>query len=330
MSKKDVIELARPDREAVYWHNLLSSGEPTEEQLVAHIQWLRASERHESAMGDTEATWDLLDDLQHDADIRPLIDSAKAWPGISAPATRYKQRRWLGVAAALVLAVAALFTLLPPAKQVLATGRYVTALGEQETHSLADGTRMILNTSTEVELHYTDQQRQIRLKRGEALFDIAPDPARPFTVVTDYGVTQALGTVFNVYIRDDGVQVSLLEGKVEVSTGSAGKVLSAGEQVSYMPDGTVSELQQLDAGQVLLWTQRKLNFNGVSLMDAVAEINRYSAKKLVVADPEINDITINLRLSIDNLDSFYEVSEELFGVKAEERFGRILLSRIAR
>ena len=336
MSKKDATEVVELDRQAVAWHNLLQSGEASEQQLAAYIEWLRASPQHEAAMAETETAWDLLNDLEHDNDVAGLLDkiepAAYDGPIPGRPARRVRQR-WLAAAVALlVLTSGVLFYSRTPDHQVESL-RYVTALGEQESHRLADGSQVTLNTATEILVQYSGDERRIYLQRGEALFDVAPDTTRPFTVVTDHGATRALGTLFNVYVRPQDVEVSLLEGKVQVAAaGSAAdagsqRLLAPGEQIRYRADGTFSPIRTVTADQVLLWTSRKLNFKQTRLVDAVAEINRYSARKLVIQDPAINDINISLRIGVDNIESFLKVSEELFGIKAEYQFGRVLLSQ---
>ena len=328
MSKKDATAVDI-DRQAVRWHNLLQAGEPTQQQLVDYIEWLRASPRHEAAIAEYETARGLLAELAQDADIAGLLAVESEQPDIVQRSLAGKMR-WLAACATAVLAIGALFYFYQPAgDQYQSAARYVTALGEQKTHRLADGTQITLNTATEIVVLYSGKERLIKLQRGEALFDVASDSERPFTVSTRFGHTRALGTLFNVRVRADRVDVALLAGAVEVAAADKAAVrrLVEGQQVSYRTDGTLSPTRAVKADDVLLWTKRKLNFKGTRLQDVVAEINRYSARKLVIDDPSMNDMTITLRLGVDNIDSFLSVSEEVFGIKPEYQFGKVVLSR---
>jgi len=228
---------------------------------------------------------------------------------------RKKWRGSLALAATIVLAV----TGAGMAWQYWAGGRYVTNVGEQRMVPLDDGSVVTLDTSTQIKQHYTDVVREVELLRGQAIFEVAKDPRRPFMVRIGGGTVRALGTVFDVYKTGDKVTVTLIEGKVEVTPGnpreksapgSAGGapavaqahvVLGAGEQVSFatgakaatMKAPDVVKLTSAEVPHVLAWRAHKLDFSDTPVLEAIAEANRYSREKIVLEAPDL----VNARIS---------------------------------
>ena len=92
---------------------------------------------------------------------------------------------------------------------------HVTRIGEQRLVVLKDDSVLNLNTDTELDVRFTDERRWLRLHRGEAYFDVAPDPARPFVVVTPHGRIEAVGTAFGVRVLEDRSRVMVGEGQLE-------------------------------------------------------------------------------------------------------------------
>src|ERR1700723_3878162 len=129
-------------------------------------------------------------------------------------ARRVQSRIAWAAAAALVMGVGlALFMLETPQK-------FATALGEQRSVLLADGSRVTLNTASTIEVDLRRGRREVRLVRGEALFEVAHDPARPFVVRAGNALLNDVGTQFNVDLRSDRTTVTVVEGRVAVDSGS--------------------------------------------------------------------------------------------------------------
>jgi transmembrane sensor len=219
-------------------------------------------------------------------------------------APRAAQRRFtLRLAALAALAVGA--TLLGILR--FTGGREVTtAVGEQRTLSLDDGTRIELNTDSSVVVQYDDHARKITLRSGEAYFQVAPE-RRPFTVIAGDRQIVALGTAFTVRRDPDAVAdpltVTLIEGRVAVAPvdtmvpralppGAIPEVtvLSAGERLRVHLQGSVVDVPAID--KLTAWTRGELMFDSVSLHEAVAELNRYSHIKVTLASPELGDLPV--------------------------------------
>lgn len=207
---------------------------------------------------------------------------ADALPSRGSP--RRKRKLLLAAAAAAGLSIAVAWLLGTRLQQP----HYVTRTGEQRSFKLPDGSLLSLNTQSRVELDFNDHAREIHLVRGEALFTVKQDAARPFRVSTDTAVVQALGTSFNVYRRPDkGTFVSVMEGKVSVmarqpdGAGAAGTPasvpLAAGEEANVSEHRRIERNAASDVSKTLSWRQRRLVFRATRLDEVVAEFNRYNS-----------------------------------------------------
>jgi transmembrane sensor len=180
--------------------------------------------------------------------------------------------------------------------------RYVSGIGEVRRIALTDGSTMILNTDSEVTVHLTKAQRDIHLLRGEALFEVAHDTARPFVVQANDTAVRAVGTAFAVRLETAQVDVTVTEGVVEVSgrppPSGSGQVASppsgvtsrrvAANECVVITRATQSELESIplaDLNRRLAWREGMVSFDGESLHTAVAEINRHNRRQIVIDDP---------------------------------------------
>lgn len=245
------------------------------------------------------------------------LERAGALSGMPAKAP---PRAWFypaaGIAAALVLAVW-------PASGViqdfLRTERYATDIGEQYRTALPDGSLVELNTATRVAVDLTPEQRDIRLTRGEAVFEVAKDASRPFVVKTPLADIRAIGTVFAVR-SENGLEVSVSEGVVSIERD--GKVLArvaAGETCTLSASGDVrhEENQAQRIARELAWREGKVAFAGETLAEAVAELNRYNKHKVEIADPEVAGIHVGGYFRATDPAGFARALEKSFPVVAE-------------
>lgn len=349
------------DLQADAWFQLISFGNPDEDQLVAYIEWLRESDEHVKAYGEAEATWNLMNTLQSEPEFRepPSVSShgkvfelrnRKPHDRQSEPQTRQtpahspkektaflsrlkliRLAQWSSVLASILVAAFFIHSANPPNETESTVFR--TAIGNVKTWQLDDGSEMTLNTNSQVKVTYTQSSRNITLTRGEVLFNVVKDPARPFVVAARSGSIEVLGTLFNVRILPgDTVRVSLVEGSVGVKTAKQGdsapsKKLTAHQEVFYAANGQLSETQSFTPADTLLWTERKLDLNNVLLSEAVKEINRYMPRKLVIEDPGIADQNISIFISINNLNSLFTSLESLYDIESERRFDKIILRK---
>jgi transmembrane sensor len=236
-----------------------------------------------------------------------------------------------GVAVAVVLAVGAgayLYT-----TGMLSDNRYSTRVGAIDTVPLADGSRVTLNTDSRIRVALAPQERRIELDRGEAFFQVAKDPARPFVVKVGNKRVIAVGTQFSVR-RDDGgdIRVAVAEGKVRVETdspaGSAVPVLVAGDVAqTAKTEVLVHPHAGAEVEEVLSWRSGYIVLHDMTLTDAVAEFNRYNRKKLFIEDRSIAGIRIGGTFRAKNPEVFLWFLNTEFGVAAEQTEERVVLKQ---
>ena len=219
-------------------------------------------------------------------------------------------------------------------------GAYTTAVGQQKTISLSDGSSIRLNTDSQVRVMYRDDSRDIRLLRGEALFSVMPSPNRPFEVYAADSVVRAVGTAFAVHLEGSKVDVTVTKGAVDVA-----EATSVETEVSRAPTGPVpairrlarmkaSETTHLGGGgsdhfevhhlaepeleRRMAWQEGYLSFSGEPLSEVVEQVNRYSIVQLEVEDPKVAAVAIGGRFRIGDLDGILDVLHTNFGILAQQ------------
>jgi transmembrane sensor len=213
------------------------------------------------------------------------------------------------------------------------TKTYATPVGAHETISLADGSKIELNTDTVLRVRVNEKGRAAELVKGEAYFQIRHDAAHPFVVTAaDHRVTD-LGTKFFVR-RDEGpLEVALLEGSARIETvgsnaPSHAVVLRPGD-VALATTGSMSVSRTSSQGLAaqFAWRQGLLVFNHITLADAAAEFNRYNQTKLIVADRGIAARTIGGTFRTSDVEGFTEITRQLLNLRVEKLGGNIVITR---
>ncbi len=225
-------------------------------ELRADLQaWMARSPEHRAAITRLAKLWDQMNVLTELA--VPLDKPAAA--ADTGPLHWLAGARWPALAASLVLALVVWQSV--PVDLGRSNGLYATAIGEQRSLDLADGSRLQLNTGSEVQVRYGEQHRDIYLLAGEVHFDVAKNPDKPFRVFAGKGRVQAVGTAFTVYLKDRDIDVTVTEGRVALAgLQAAPTALERSQDASSThlqpgaldanPDGIPSEtLGQLSAGQ---------------------------------------------------------------------------------
>jgi len=218
---------------------------------------------------------------------------------------------------------------------ILRRGRehYTSGIGEVRRIALEDGSTMLLNTATEVAVQFSERQRNIRLIRGEALFEVAHDTARPFLVRVNDIAVRAVGTAFAVRLEAAQVDVTVTEGIVEVaepttalgsnqatSAASLPKAqrVAANERVVIGLAGApeVRPIAPAEADRQLAWRQGLVSFDGESLQAAVAEINRHNRRQIVIDDPALAAKPVVGIFRATDLDGFSAAAAEALKARA--------------
>jgi transmembrane sensor len=200
---------------------------------------------------------------------------------------------------------------------------YRTEVGERRVVLLRDGSRVTLNTASTVEVAFTRAQRRVRLVRGEALFEVAHDAAKPFLVDAGAARFQALGTAFNVRVRPDVVELTVTQGVVAVVAGESGVQRPVAAKISagagaVVRSGAVAPtaLDDQHLRQRTAWQDGVLEFDGESLAQVVAEFNRYRNQPIVIGDARLETLQIGGRFEVDEADKFLTALTSSFPIAA--------------
>lgn len=232
------------------------------------------------------------------------------------PGASTHRARYLAIAASLLLVVTAGFG----AYQLWGgeSDRYRTPVGGLASVPMADGSKVTLNTDSEIRVAVTEKERRIDLRQGEAFFDVAKDPTRPFVVRAGNKRIIAVGTKFSVQHLGEDVRVLVTEGKVRVEdAGSTLVLIPAGSIARTAGSGVlVQKAPPPQVEEFLSWREGYLRFHETSLAEAVAEINRYNSRKISIEDPELAEIRISGTFRPTEYEAFVRVLRDGFSIQA--------------
>src|SRR3989344_5869444 len=299
--------------EASRWFTVVTNPAISLEDLHRFRTW-RANPANAAAFERVERMWGRAEALS----ARPAIEAATAdvlakYPPKPLPKPEFKLRPLLaGGAAAIVLGLAAALVSQQPWVPT-----YSTPGGGQRLEQLADGSRVRLNTDTKLQVRFTKGERQVRLLKGEAFFEVAHDGSRPFIVEADGARVRAVGTKFDVHRNESQVEVTLIQGRVEVRRDgdTAATTLAPGQGLTVTAQG-VTKPQARNIADTTDWTTGQLNFSGVPLEAAVAEVKRYTTRKIVLTAPAtIRQERVSGRFDTGDTDDFVAAMGAVYGLK---------------
>lgn len=275
--------------------------------------------------GERDDLWRALEGLRD----RPVVaqgrDYARRWARshrrierVKGALARSRGAILAACAAIAVIGAASLFWTLPGSERTVET----TGL-EMRTDVLPDGSTVMLNTSSRLRVAFSQDSRNIALLAGEAHFEVAKDPARPFRVRAGHTEIVAVGTVFDVARLPTETKVTLIEGRVDVralpdagSNGVLVETLQPSQQLSLAQDGHVLSKTVAQLDSVTAWQHGTIRLDDVPLTEALSQINRYSAAKIAVADPALAAMRVSGVFRIGDTKAFVAAVERYFGLKA--------------
>ena len=242
--------------------------------------------------------------------------------------------RTVALAAAVVAGVATLGGWL----MVMAPDRatYRTERGGFERVVLPDGSTVLLNTNTQMRMHFSRETREIVLTRGEALFTVARDERRPFEVSVGDNTVRAVGTSFDVRLREPReMEVMVAQGVVAIDRApgittavTARSLLAAGDEALMDARGTAQTLHigDSDIQRRLAWTRGQIWLSHTTLADAITEFNRYNSRQLVLGEPELATLRVGGSFTTTDPTAFLAALERIFGIQARARAHQVILS----
>lgn len=218
---------------------------------------------------------------------------------------------------------------------------YETIVGERATYTLGDGSQIILNTNTLVEVGYGSDARNVHLLRGEAHFIVAKDASRPFRVHAGKGVIEALGTAFAVQrTGQNSLEVTVTEGRVNLSQTSAPVVATREAAIPEASAPTIESPLELFAGEYamvneesgeiekevippveiearLAWRNGMLLFQNDPLDQVLQEVSRYTATR-IEADASIRDIPVYGYISTGDVEQLMTLLQDSFNIQVRK------------
>jgi transmembrane sensor len=213
-------------------------------------------------------------------------------------------RRWLLAGGGFAVAAALAVAVLPPILAEATAQTYQTGKGQHQRVTLADGSVIDLNAETRLTVRLAAGERRVVLGDGEAIFDVAPDKARPFTVAAANRVVRVVGTQFDVRNRQGELTVTVARGKVQVRPDRAAAsgrdfVLTPGQRLEVGRTG-VEELQAVDPLETFSWRAGRLVYRAQPLADVVADLNRQFVEQIEISDPELGRMPITGVIVLDD------------------------------
>ena len=331
----------RPYDEASLWIAKVDKGLSAQDETDLKA-WLIASDANHATFMKMAKLWDRMDVLAKLAEICP--DAAKV-------PSRSQRYAWplTAVAASVLVAGAVAFWMFPgsgtreatgPVTVAVAADVYQTAIGEQAAHTLADGSRLVLNTNSRVTVTYSAGNRLLHLEQGEIHLTVARDKARPLSVRVGPRVVQAVGTEFNIEItREQRIELMVTEGVVLVGIvegavdegnpeaplvlAQAATLVAAGQAVT-IDNGAdpaaplvTDTLDTKDIAVKLSWREGNLIFRGESLEEAVSEVERYTEVQFIFLDEESKKVRVAGLFKAGDVDGLLAALRQNFNITYE-------------
>jgi transmembrane sensor len=302
--RKDLNEIRD---QAAGWTTWLDSGDASETKLLEFHRWCE-NPLHARALSECRALLAMIQELPKSktSGLTPSPPAQRRFPSLARLFDH--PMRFSAAALALAVLVAVGVWLNVSAVREFATQTYTTGTGEHRTVLLKDGSLAHLNTQSRIRWMGSGKDRRVALEKGEVLFEVAHDPTRPFRVTVGNSEIRDLATEFDVYRKSNGsVVVTVLSGQVavkELVTGGGQpawteRLLRPNQQIEYTQANLIADVHPVSARKAVLWRDQLLVTEGQSVATVVGELNRYSTKPILLADPRLDKADINIGGALD-------------------------------
>jgi len=333
--------------QAAVWVTKLHSDDRSPQMEREFRKWQAQSPEHREAFEKTTDAWMAVGNIRM-ADVYKAMAAQNAKQpggGYGAYGGYSGLSRWVAGGALAALLAVGVFV----GQQWWDRGLYRTDVGEQRVVTLDDGSRMRLNTDTQVRVNFSDRQRTIAVTRGEALFEVSKDPQRPFVVRASGSEVVAVGTEFVVRYGGTAagappeLAVTLIEGQVNVRPAAdpgadaiapdkaiamkAGDRLRLG-RAADRKTAAVPTVDRPNVVEVTAWERNEAVFDAATLPEAVAEMNRYNRTPIVLVD-ELSRSNLRVSGLYHTGDSvgFANAVAHLHGLRLKNEVGRLVLEK---
>lgn len=315
-SESDVIHEVATD-----WFLKMRDGDLSEEEFNKWKAWISSDFSHEKIFDEIASFWELssrLTDVKTPISDELNLDTYDGEKPVVEYISQSKQlsaqsyvTRALASAAVILLLFGTYWLSNSDLFMRLEDETYYTSAGEHRTITLSDGTEITLGAQSEIDVKYSPKTRKINFSKGEAYFDVAKDVDRPFVVQAGPRVVRAVGTAFNINIGLRDIEVTVIEGKVDVSpaqlpsqdinkevsnqlpeSSASSAQLIVGDLVSYDRSGNLSDIEKIDPVLTVSWRHGTMIFVDKPLVSVIYEVNRYSDTHISIVDKSIEELRI--------------------------------------
>lgn len=305
----------------------LYSGELTAKEEQEILSWCDKSEAHQIAFDEAIKVWEAASQLPTSMSLREKLEG------------RFYYARY--IAASIVVALLCLIFFQQgnfggKAEPLSPSQHYTTAIGEVSNVGLPDGSIITLNTDTAVDVKFSPQKRELWLQKGEAFFDIAKAPTRPFLIHTGGKTIRVVGTKFNVKLSDSGFDIAVSEGIVTVEESQVSEpshfainvepvLLEAGAMATFDQENTLIAKQNTDVVEkAQSWRSGYLRFDDERLDKVIESFNRYRTKKIVV-DEEVSSMRISGVFTLSEGDAILTALEATLPIDVQKNDKNIIV-----
>jgi len=311
--------------EAAAWVARLDGRAPAADERATFDHWIARSPAHAAAYEEALRTWRDLAAMRSSGQYRALLGKPTLRERMVS-LLHVPQRAAVAIGIAAIVAVAWLLFSPDTLPFLERPTQVVTQLAEVRDLTLPDGTRIVLGAQSRIDFVVTARTRRATLVSGDAFFAVAHDPSRPFIVSTGDYTVRVVGTQFEIRRRPDTVRVAVSEGRVavkRVDTDDA-SILVSGAAWTAGADGV--EIRPVDATDVGAWRSGRLVYDNAALRDIVADANRYTRTRIVVVDPQLQNLRLTTSFRTSQIDGMVETLQAALPLVAEHAAnGDILL-----
>jgi transmembrane sensor len=298
--------------QACQWIARLRADSVDQEDYEEFAAWLASNPEHRTAFDSMTELWGDLAVVRH-------LQNAKAphaQPG------NPSRRRWLAGSFALAASLLLAVVLTGRFDADVESQRYQTGVGEQISVDLEDGSAIQLNTDSSLAVDFSTRVRRLTLNRGEAFFQVAKEPQRPFLVRAGSVEVRALGTAFNIHLKGETGVVTVTEGVVRVTELSPPtsrppqtELLYRNQRIIGGASG-IGSPSSIDTSRQLAWRDGKLVAEEMPLATLVEELSRYHPNQIFIAEPALAGKTLSGVFRLEDLDGILLALEHSAGVRS--------------
>jgi transmembrane sensor len=329
MSEDPMAEFTPVEREAYAWVVRFASGDADQENVAALRDWAARSAAHREAFDRFSRTWNGLPPA-----LREMPGDTREASGLYASTARIARspiarRAFLGGALAASAAGAAVLVARPPLglwpSWSELSADYRTGAGERRKVAFADNVSIEMNTRTSLSVRAAGSAAdRIELISGEAAIEAPKGATEPFTLRVADSRIVAQDARFNVRYEEHSVCVTCLAGQLLIERPGANLPLPAHQQITYTAQETGAAVPA-DPAAVTAWQDGLVIFRSTPVSDVIAEVNRYRPGRIILTDAALGRQRFNARFRIENIGNVVGQIEQVFGAKATELPGGVVL-----